>query len=51
MPFSHQIDDVESIDSPNDGQHELFGSRFVVSHFEGLHLAIRSISYNEEIPK
>jgi hypothetical protein len=32
--FSYQIGDLESIDSSNSGQHEIFGSRFVDSPFE-----------------
>jgi hypothetical protein len=42
--LNYQIADVESIDSPNNGQHEIFGFRFVASAFEENDLAIRSIS-------
>jgi hypothetical protein len=42
--LGYQIGDVESINSPNSGQHEIFGSRFVVSPFEEHYLAIGSIS-------
>jgi hypothetical protein len=42
--LGYQIGDVESIDFPNNGQHEIFGSRFVASPFGEHHLAIRSIS-------
>jgi hypothetical protein len=42
--LNYQIGDVESIDSPNSGQHEILGSRFVASRFEEHHLTIGPIS-------